>query len=427
MLMGHGAMSQDFSLDAEFRPRAELRSGFQKPLTTAQHPNMIVLNRTRLGASYSGERLKARLTLQDSRIWGATDLAPAVPLRVFEAWAQLMLAQRLSLTVGRQGLAYDYNRLFAICNWTIDGKSHDLALLRFADADLGFRADLGLAVNNPNDALARPLYNDALKLYRHLEFLRVEQQLFDKKLKTSAMFLSEGFQKIVVDTAIAAGKRVDGAYGRYTMGANVELRDKDLPVNALITAYYQFGRSPNTMMSNPASQRELGAYLLAAKVGCSLGSAFGLHVGADLYSGTSATAEADNTWNKLYGSNHSHNGNIEYWRSLPQEGLLDVFAGLSAKHERLGADVVFHLFRSQHELRTPGCVGSDLGSELDLTVQFKLVPDVTIEGGWSTYLCNDNTMAIKGVAGQSTRFAHWAYVSLTIKPQLFSYKAPQAD
>ena len=43
MLMGHGAMSQDFSLDAEFRPRAELRSGFQKPLTTAQHPNMIVL------------------------------------------------------------------------------------------------------------------------------------------------------------------------------------------------------------------------------------------------------------------------------------------------------------------------------------------------------------------------------------------------
>lgn len=427
LLMGHGVVAQDFSLDAEFRPRVEYREGFQKPLTTAQRPNMIVLNRTRLGASYASEHLRARFTLQDSRIWGATDLSPAVPFRVFEAWAQVLFNPQLSLSVGRQALAYDHNRLFAASNWTIDGKSHDLALLRFANADLNLRADLGLAVNNPNDALAQPLYNDGLKLYRHMEFLRVEQLFVDKKLKTSAIFLSEGFQKVVVDTSIAAGKRLDGAYGRHTVGANVELNDKDFPVNALITGYYQFGRNPNTMMADPTSTRMLSAYLLAAKVGCSLGSALGAHLGADFYSGTSATAEADNTWNKLYGSNHSHNGNIEYWRSLPQEGLIDAFAGLSVKHERLSAGLVYHLFSSQHELRTAGCSGSGLGSELDITLQFKFAPDVTIEGGWSTYLCNDNTRAIKNVLGQELRFAHWAYVSFTIKPKLFSYKSPKAD
>ena len=194
-LVSLGAVAQNFSINAEFRPRTEYRNGFQRPLTTAQNPNMIVLNRTRLGFDYAGERLKSRLTLQDSRIWGATELKPNVPLKIFEAWAEVGFTDKLSLTVGRQALAYDYNRIFATSNWTVDGQSHDLALLRLNDADLGLKADLGLAINNPSDALSEPVYNHNTKLYRHLEFLRVESRFADM-LKVSAMMLSEGFHQV---------------------------------------------------------------------------------------------------------------------------------------------------------------------------------------------------------------------------------------
>ena len=50
-LVSLGAVAQNFSINAEFRPRTEYRNGFQRPLTTAQNPNMIVLNRTRLAST----------------------------------------------------------------------------------------------------------------------------------------------------------------------------------------------------------------------------------------------------------------------------------------------------------------------------------------------------------------------------------------
>ena len=85
-----------------------------------------------------------------------------MPLKIFEAWAEVGFTDKLSLTVGRQALAYDYNRIFATSNWTVDGQSHDLALLRLNDADLGLKADLGLAINNPSDALSEPVTTTTL-------------------------------------------------------------------------------------------------------------------------------------------------------------------------------------------------------------------------------------------------------------------------
>lgn len=412
-LAGIGAMAQTFSINAEFRPRTEYRSGFQRPLTTTQNPNAIVLNRTRLGFDYAGDRLKSRLTLQDSRIWGATELKPNVPLKIFEAWAQVGFTDKLSLTVGRQGLAYDYNRIFATSNWTIDGQSHDLALLRLNDADLGLKADLGLAINNPSDALAEPLYNDKSKLYRHLEFLRVEAK-FAGLIKASTMMLSEGFQKL--DTV----PTVTGHIGRYTVGANFELGNKELPITAILTGYYQFGQ-------NPTSQKELGAYLLAARVGFNPLEIVGLYIGTDIYSGTGENSEVSHTWNKLYGSNHSHNGSIEYWRSLPTEGLVDLFGGVSSKFGKFNAEACYHVFLSQQPMHTAGCSGSNLGSEVDLILKYKLSPFVNFEGGWCTYFSSSNTEVLKGVANQDLRFAHWAYLTLNVKLELFSNKAQKAE
>ena len=408
-LVSLGAVAQNFSINAEFRPRTEYRNGFQRPLTTAQNPNMIVLNRTRLGFDYAGERLKSRLTLQDSRIWGATELKPNVPLKIFEAWAEVGFTDKLSLTVGRQALAYDYNRIFATSNWTVDGQSHDLALLRLNDADLGLKADLGLAINNPSDALSEPVYNHNTKLYRHLEFLRVESRFADM-LKASAIMLSEGFQQ--VDTVPA----VTGHIGRYTTGINLELIDQDLPVTATLTGYYQFGQ-------NPTTQKKLSAYLLAARVGFKPAEKWGLYVGSDIYSGTAEGAEVNNTWNKLYGSNHSYNGSIEYWRTLPTEGLIDIFGGLTTKLAKLTGEACYHIFLSQKPMYSAGCTGSDLGSEIDLTLKYKLSPFVNFEGGWCTYFCSSNTELLKNVANQDLRFAHWAYLTLNVKLELFSHKA----
>ena len=61
------------TIDAEFRPRTELRQGFRKPLADTLVPALVTLQHTRLNADYKSKILNARISLQDARIWGKHD------------------------------------------------------------------------------------------------------------------------------------------------------------------------------------------------------------------------------------------------------------------------------------------------------------------------------------------------------------------
>ena len=142
-----------FTLGAEYRPRAEVRSGYSQPLAEGLSPDLLMLQRVRLNAAYGSKWVNARLSLQDARVFGQTDRNGVkigdggnAPFAVYEAWAELLLPKGVSFRIGRQALKYDDERLLSVCNWNNTGSAHDLALLRWRFRD--FKADAGYAYNN---------------------------------------------------------------------------------------------------------------------------------------------------------------------------------------------------------------------------------------------------------------------------------------
>ena len=431
LLMAGALNAQDIVIDAEFRPRFEARNGYQSPLTNDQMASFPTFQRTRLGVGFQNGNLKTRIPLQDARVWGQSNIdAPNTgKIGLYEAWAELSFCEHSSITVGRQPIKYDQNRLFSVSSWTTQGKTHDLALYKYNNKDITFKVDLGLAYNNPSNIKNEEIIYDVDKLYKSLAFLRLEKGLA-KGLSLSAIIIDEAFQDVKTDDS--NNEYIDGKYRRYTSGANLVLSDKEKALGFILTGYYQFGKSKKTYTDSDGnvSRKENGAFFGTARLNYRVLDWLNAYIAYDIYSGTDyqmLNGDKNTTWSKLYGSNHSFNGSMEYWRDIKDYGLQDIYGGLTASVcENVSIDASYHYFMTQQAtLNNEAQVmeaGSKLGSELDLSLSWKIMKYAKLDCGWSTYFTNHNTFAIKNVTEADARFAQWAFVSLTINPELFNSK-----
>lgn len=415
--------AQDFLIDAELRPRMEMRNGYQKPLTTEQKPSFLISNRTRLGAEFDSKMIKARFTIQDARVWGQNRIeANNIGLSFFEAWAELNFAKNFGFRIGRQALSYDYKRLFGESDWTMFGKSHDLGVLKYVNDSIKLYVDFGMAYNTDGENNMETVYDNP-KLYQAMTFLHMEK-LFCNTFKTSAMFVEESFQNLQNDSLNQ--QYIDGHYRRFTIGANFEMNNKKIPVNFILTGYYQLGNSvaKTDSIDGKSVHKKLNSFLLAALINYRIIKQLEVCIGGDFYSGSDFYSEKDNTWNKLYGTNHSYNGSMEYWRDVPNEGLVDIYGGIKGFFgQKVTASMLYHFFMTEKILQTAGTSGKALGSEIDLTVKYDIFKFVRFEGGWSIYFNSENTKLMKHIGREvETCFQHWVYASLKINPQLFNTK-----
>ncbi|MDR0733145.1 MAG: alginate export family protein [Dysgonamonadaceae bacterium] len=391
---------QEVKADAEIRSRGEYRDGFQQPLLKTEDAAYVNNLRTKLNLSYKGEDIKAKLTLLDSRIYGKTAVAnTGNSLGVLEAWGEYAFTPQFSLALGRQGLEYDDKRLFSYNNWSNTPGAHDLLLLKYATE--GLTVHLGSAYNNTGDSLKLPITPYTLA-YKTLNFLWASKTF--GKIAASAVWVNEGFEGGNVGSV--------SHFYRNTIGANIWLSDKKSPTTFNVNGYYQFGKDNK--------DKELNAYLLSAKVQQKLAAQWAAQIGGDLFSGskTDIAASKNNTFNKLYGTNHAFNGSIEYWRNVPAQGLVDFYLGATFKRSRFSANLTYHNFSTQKEFEKGK--GKGIGSEIDLTIDYTINSRLALQGGWSTYLANDGTDILKKQVNTDTRFPHWAYVQLTFKPVFFS-------
>ena len=61
-------------VNAQYRPRFEIRSGAFRPLSEGEPPAALVSNRFRLGLNYGYlDQLQVKLSLQEVSIWGQND------------------------------------------------------------------------------------------------------------------------------------------------------------------------------------------------------------------------------------------------------------------------------------------------------------------------------------------------------------------
>jgi Alginate export len=402
--------AQTVIIDGEIRPRVEYRDGFVKPLLETNDPGVFAIQRTRLNLVYTTGVLNTQITFQDSRTFGQTASSSDVATTgLYEAWAEMLVMPGGSVKVGRQVLKYDDNRLFSAASWSNTGTSHDVALFKYCVND--FQGHLGFAYNNNTAISSETFYNPVTK-YRYMGFAWLTKDLF-KGLNLSAIAVDEGVQTAAVITDY--GKKISMNH-TYTYGGNLKFLDSSIPLSALATTYFQAGKSST-------GSRMAGA-MAALKVDYTISTAFSANVGVDYFSGDNNSADKKQyNFKKLYGTDHNFNGIIDYWDTPLTQGLLDYYGGATAKiSKKLSVEGAYHLFETDKQLQKAGvAVGKDLGSELDLILNYKMNPQTVLQAGWSSYFITDNTLLAKNIAADvKTRTPQWAYIMLTIKPTFFS-------
>lgn len=129
----------------QVRPRLEmdtLRDG------ASDSGQWFVSQRSRVGAQAEAPRFLARVVVQDVRVWGSeTDtlkdpVADAVDFH--EAWARYKSGEGFNLTVGRQELNFDEQRLVGAVDWAQQGRAFDA--LRLAGHQGPWNAELAAAM-----------------------------------------------------------------------------------------------------------------------------------------------------------------------------------------------------------------------------------------------------------------------------------------
>jgi len=401
------------TIDAEFRPRSEFRLGFNQPLLDGTKPALLTLQRTRLNLNYKSGIVSARLVLQDSRVFGETDIkqpatATSGGIGVYEAWTELLLFSGTSFKIGRQGVQFEDGRLFSLSPWSNTGNSHDLAQFRYLAPGLDIQ--LGYAYNNQKAYNADTSYYNVSKMYKQLAFLHLTKTIVNG-LDLSLLGIDEGFMRSKTDLDL---------YHRYTTGGTLQLKNHKLPLGIFTTGYYQFGKSAPTV--------DLDAYLLALKASYTFTDKIGGLAGVDYFSGSGSTLAATktNTFNKLpYGVNHSFNGYMEYWATLPKGGLVNYFGGVNLKlNKKLSSDIIYYAFSQAKDMKVGKVdVQKNIGSELDVALNYKFSAETAVQFAWCGYFVTDGTKMLKYKSTTvDTKFPQYAYVMLTIKPQL--YKTP---
>lgn len=418
LLLENGINAQT-SIEAEFRPRTEFRQGFRKPLADSLKTGIITFQRTRLNALYKSKILNTYISLQDARVWGASDLKTNTSkIELNEAWAEYLITTGLSTQFGRQAINYDDRRLFSSPPWSNTGMAHDALLVKYLLFD--FNVHTGMAYNNAKDTLSDITYSYSAKQnYKILTYLWVEKEVF-QAAKISLIGVCDQFQN---------PKKGNTLYPRYTFGGNFFYMSDSTKPAITLTFYKQSGSTPFKTYKNNNKVSTFGglnAFFAAAKVSYKVTDRFTPYLGVELYSGNPYTTDSTESkaFERLYGAPHSFNGYMEYFQTLPTQGLMDLNAGLGIMvTAKLKFDLKSHLFGFHEDFYyKKEKTNKNLGSEIDLTVNYTISKEIALQAGYSKYFTNDASEKYFKVSGIDVHVPQWAYIMMTIRPNL--YKTP---
>ena len=421
-LMAYLPMQGQFSISAQLRPRAEMNNGAGSPFPDSLSTFYYLSQRSRINFDYSNAKFQTRFSIQDVRIWGNGDIytptgvfASTNSLDVYEAWFKIRFGEKSDLTIGRQELKYDDQRLISWRNWNQYGLTYDALVFNHKSNICEINA--GLSYNNMIDLQSgKPLSDgglfDSKNLMKSLNFLRIKRKV-NEKLAISFIATAAAYQK----NNNAAVLYLMGTYGFWA-------EYKSGGFQAKANAYYQNGRAQ--------SGKEISAYMLTIDPSYQLGK-IKLGLGLDYISGDDATSsdyeKKIKTFNKMYGAVFAYYGWMNYYSfmqgSTKNAGLMDIYPNLEfgfEKKHKLRA--YFHFFSLAQQVKLADKMIDDkgLGQELDLMYIYKYSPELNLQAGFSYYFTTDTLEKIKGVGGTDINSPYWAWVMLTFKPTLFTSK-----
>ncbi len=411
-----------FSISAELRPRFEMDNGTIKPLNDSISTFYFAITRSRIRFDFEKEKYQMRFSLQDVRVWGNGDVytstgmfASTSSLDIYEAWFRLKLGEKSNLTIGRQELKYDDQRLISWRNWSQYGLSYDAVVYSYKNK--GWNLNAGVSYNNMiNLQSGKPVDDDELfnhnNLIKTLNFINLRKKINDH-ISASA-------------TVIGAGYTNESQPGTIYMTATYGLWSglKFDGFDAIVNVYFQNGHAQ--------SGKKVSAYMLTLSPGYKVGK-FRLGAGLDYISGDDANSndfgKKEKTFNKMYGAVFKYYGWMNYFTymkaSTKNGGLTDIYPNIKFMiNNKHAIDAFYHFFSLANNVALGSDIIDDknLGSELDLRYTYKIMPELNLQAGFSCYFVTESLEKIKGVGVGDSSSPYWAWVMLTFKPTLFTSK-----
>ncbi|MDR4988230.1 MAG: alginate export family protein [Bacteroidales bacterium] len=397
-------VNAQFSMEAQLRPRAEFRDGYRLLPAEDSKPAGQVNQRTRLTLNYKHEdRISAGISIQDLRIWGQDPQMTTEPsFGLYEAWVGLQFTDQISIKAGRQELRYDNQRLLAINDWALTGRTHDALLFQYVSAGPAkTRLHIGSAFNQSHNRLFGTDYE--VNNYKILNFIWFNTNL-SSSTNTSLLAIADGYQH---------PNKPEELNVRFTWSGFLTYQTGALQLR--LNPAYQHGKT--------VTGQGISAFYFMTEADYSFTGRIRSTLGIELFSGNDAGDPGDkfNAFSDLYGVGHGRNGFMDYFTSFPAHtnnaGLINPFIRNNFRLSEqwlLSADL--HLFFLQNNYIHQGeIVDNYLGTEIDFTLNYSFNSFTRIIMGYSMMFGTESMEAIKG--GSKDELAHWAFVMIRMTPK----------
>ena len=402
-------ISAQITLSAEVRPRTEFRNGFKTLTDASKDPAVFTEQRSRINLDYAAESIKVKVSFQDIRIWGETpQIFKEEPGKAFisEAWGQYYFNPIFSVKVGRQIISYDNERILGGLEWAQQGRRHDAILLMFEGLENKSKLHLGLAHNQDNDIPEQAfLQNPGASFYSvNGNYKSMQYGWYNKvfaKSSLSLLAMNTGYQN--ADSTVSH---------KQTMGltASTDLSGVRLAGDF----YYQSGKQ---------GQKTVSAIL--AGINATFKTKITpLTFGVEYLSGNSnPTGSRVTSFSPDFGTNHAHNGFMDYFYVGPQNGTVgvtDLFLKTSFNLAGGALKMNIHEFLTgSTQTKGDGSkLSKAMGTEIDLVYIKKLKGGVLWHMGYSQMFATDTMQALRG--GDKGSIQNWAWTMITFSPTLFT-------
>ena len=394
--------SAQFMIDGQLRQRAEFRDGYRRLPSEDSNPAALIAQRTRLNLTYAHEdRVRTRISFQDLRVWGAEEQMVMHPsFGLYEAWLALAFSENISLQAGRQELRYDQSqRLMSFNDWAPRGRTHDAIVFKYENANS--KLHIGGAFNQSAERLFETNYY--LNNYKTLNYLWYNTNL-TPSLNTSFHFIADGFEH---------PNDPEEFYMRVTWAGFLTYDPGS----------FQLRFQPSFQHGKTRTGQDISAFYTMVEASTKWSDIVSTTAGFELFSGNDAEDPGDkfNAFSDLYGVGHARNGFMDYFTSFPNHtenaGLINPYIRNNfqvSDNTTLSADL--HLFFTQNNyVYQDETIDKYLGTELDLTVNYRFNDITRIIAGYSVMFASESMEAIKG--GSKDEFAHWAFVMIRLTPR----------
>ncbi len=414
-----------FTIDGQFRTRAEMRDGYRTLASEATHPAALVSQRSRLIFNYSDSSFLFKFSGQDARVWGQNWNAMASnTFHLYEAWAGYKVNSNLLLKLGRQELLYDDQRLMATRNFSITGVTYDAALLVYSNKDKGINLHVGSMVNNAGEVNFLDGYNFPLS-FKYMSFLWVDKKLSNMVSVNAINFFD--LSQNPTDNHIM--------YGRNTLGSNLILKYSDT-FGGRVGGYYQFGNHWLDLGTYGASHKRISAYSYNLSMWVKPTKKLKVSANIDTYSGHDWSGDFDTftAFNRLLAGGHAHLGFIDYFtsadlREVRWAGIHDLFVqGEYTISPKFNLQATLHYFMlNKPHLRVAGpdlysTVSKGLGTEIDLVMNYRVNQTLTLQFAFSTIFPTQTLKTLKLTGAPSSEFSYYSYLSLLFTPKFFKWE-----